>query len=76
MRAGVTARFTAEAVVSDRTVKIRRAIAWSAEPLFEGDDAPRPPVWLRLCSSSRLARSGTRSSRIVAGIRRRSAGVG
>jgi hypothetical protein len=24
--------------IEDRTVKIRRAIAWSAEPLFEGDE--------------------------------------
>jgi hypothetical protein len=37
-RAGVTARFTAEVSLEDRTVKIRRAIAWSAEPLFEGDE--------------------------------------
>jgi hypothetical protein len=37
--AGVSSRFAADAVVSDRVVKIRRAVAWSAEPLFEGDDA-------------------------------------
>jgi hypothetical protein len=38
-RAGVTARFTAEVSLEDRTVKIRRGIAWAAEPLFEGDEA-------------------------------------
>jgi hypothetical protein len=32
--AGVTSRFTSTAVVEDRTVKIRRAVAWSAEPLI------------------------------------------
>jgi len=35
--AGVRGRsFTTELVVNDRTVKIRRGIAWAAEPLFEG----------------------------------------
>lgn len=35
--AGVRVPYTSDVVVSDRTVKIRRAIAWSAEPLFTGD---------------------------------------
>jgi hypothetical protein len=30
--------YQAKTVVLDRTVKIRRAIAWSAEPLFDGGD--------------------------------------
>jgi hypothetical protein len=33
--AGVTSRFLAEPVVADRTVKIRRAVAWASEPLFD-----------------------------------------
>jgi hypothetical protein len=39
--AEVRSRFTAEAVVLDRTVKIRRAIAWSTAPWFDesGDSA-------------------------------------
>jgi len=32
--AKVRSSFTAEAVVLDRTVKVRRAIAWASEPLF------------------------------------------
>lgn len=36
--AGVASAFTATAVVEDRTVKIRRAVAWSAEPLFVDPD--------------------------------------
>lgn len=39
VEAGVAGRFTAEVVLVDRTVKIRRAIAWAAEPLFTGDEA-------------------------------------
>lgn len=35
--AGVRAPFVTELVVADRVVKIRRAIAWAADPLFEGD---------------------------------------
>lgn len=35
---GVTDSFTAELVLVDRTVKIRRAVAWASEPLFDGDD--------------------------------------
>lgn len=35
--AGVRAPFVTELVVADRVVKIRRAIAWAAEPLFLGD---------------------------------------
>lgn len=31
--------FITEMVINDRTVKIRRAVAWAAEPLFVGDDA-------------------------------------
>ena len=38
-RAAAPRRFTAEPVVADRTVKIRRAIAWASEPLFEGGNA-------------------------------------
>jgi hypothetical protein len=33
--AEVRSRFTAEAVVEDRTVKIRRSIAWAASPWFD-----------------------------------------
>ncbi|WP_146243444.1 hypothetical protein [Curtobacterium sp. MCLR17_034] len=36
--AGVAGSFTTDLVIVDRTVKLRRAIAWSAEPLFDGDD--------------------------------------
>lgn len=36
-RAAAKGRFIAEPVVTDRTEKIRRAIAWSAAPMF-GDD--------------------------------------
>jgi hypothetical protein len=32
--AGERSRFVADAVVADRTVKIRRGIAWAADPLF------------------------------------------
>jgi hypothetical protein len=35
---GATGRFSAELVVADRTVKLRRAIAWAADPLFQGDE--------------------------------------
>ena len=35
--AGVTSRFTSNAVVLDRTVKLRRGVAWAAEPLFVDD---------------------------------------
>lgn len=38
-RAGARGRFLAEPVILDRTEKIRRAIAWSADPLFEGNQA-------------------------------------
>lgn len=34
--AGVRAPFTTQLVVADRVVKIRRAIVWAADPLFEG----------------------------------------
>ena len=38
-RAGVLDRtFVTEFVVNDRTVKIRRGIAWAADPLFSDDD--------------------------------------
>jgi len=37
--AQVGTRFTPELVVADRTVKLRRALAWSAEPLFTGLEA-------------------------------------
>lgn len=33
-RAGVTRAFATEPVVLDRTVKVRRAVAWASEPLF------------------------------------------
>lgn len=46
--AKVRSTFTAEAVVLDRTVKVRRAVAWAAEPLF----LLRPD---RLLTASRLA---------------------
>lgn len=36
--AGVAGAFASDLVIADRTVKLRRAIAWSAEPLFSGDD--------------------------------------
>jgi len=36
--ANVSGPFTSDLIVADRTVKLRRAIAWSAEPLFDGDD--------------------------------------
>lgn len=40
--AGIRDSFTPELVITDRTVKTRRAIAWAAEPLFEpGDEAAR-----------------------------------
>lgn len=38
-RAGVLDRsFTTEFVVADRTVRIRRGIAWASDPLFSGDE--------------------------------------
>jgi hypothetical protein len=36
--AGVTGSFSTDLVIVDRTVKLRRAIAWSAEPLFDGNE--------------------------------------
>jgi len=36
--AGVSSRFRSEPVVLDRTVKIRRGIAWASDPLFEDDE--------------------------------------
>lgn len=38
-RVGVAGAFTATAVVLDRTVKIRRGVAWASEPLNMGDAA-------------------------------------
>ncbi|WP_341945659.1 hypothetical protein [Microbacterium sp. LWH11-1.2] len=35
--AGVTGSYTADAIVLDRTVKIRRAVVWAADPLDSGD---------------------------------------
>lgn len=35
--AGVTGSFAADAVVLDRTVKIRRAVAWASDPLASDD---------------------------------------
>jgi hypothetical protein len=47
VRAGVQDRsFVTEFVVNDRTVKIRRGIAWASDPLFSDDEA---------LASSRLA---------------------
>lgn len=47
-KAGVRSSFVPELVVADRTVKLRNAIAWAAEPLFANpDDLPG--------ASSRLA---------------------
>ena len=37
-RAAVRSPFTPELVVVDRTVKLRRAVAWSADPLFDDDE--------------------------------------
>lgn len=44
LRAGAQPRtvFRAELITADRTVKIRRAIAWSAEPMITGDDTDTP----------------------------------
>jgi hypothetical protein len=36
-RTGVPGAFSAEAIVLDRTVKIRRGVAWAAGPLLDGD---------------------------------------
>ena len=36
--AGVRSRFLPEMVVADRTVKLRRAIAWASDPLFSDDE--------------------------------------
>lgn len=38
-RANASGRFMAEVVVLDRTVKIRRGVAWAADPLFLGESA-------------------------------------
>lgn len=35
--AGVTSRFISAAVVDDRTVNVRRGIAWASEPIFADD---------------------------------------
>jgi len=37
-RAGVLTPYRAELVIVDRTVQLRRAIAWSADPLITGED--------------------------------------
>lgn len=37
--AAAAGRFRSELVVLDRVVKIRRGVAWAAQPLFTGDDA-------------------------------------
>ena len=36
--AGVAEPFTPQPIVLDRTVKIRRAVVWSSDPLFDGAD--------------------------------------
>jgi hypothetical protein len=38
LAAGVADTFTAQTVVEDRTVRIRRGVAWASDPLFEGLD--------------------------------------
>lgn len=45
-RAAPPRLYVAEPIVADRAVKLRRAVAWASEPLFEDDDAT---------ASSRLA---------------------
>lgn len=44
VRAGAQPRtvFSAEMITADRTVKIRRAVAWASQPMIEGDDAGSP----------------------------------
>jgi hypothetical protein len=37
-RAGVRGVFEVDLTINDRTVKIRRAVAWASDPLFQGDD--------------------------------------
>ena len=51
-RAAARGRFTAAPVVADRVVKIRRGIAWAAEPLF--DDALGATVESRLAEVVQL----------------------
>jgi hypothetical protein len=41
-RAGVAQSYVTTSVINDRVVKIRRGIAWAAEPLFVGEDAATP----------------------------------
>lgn len=36
--AGAAGVYRVELVVADRTVKLRRALAWAADPLFQGDE--------------------------------------
>jgi hypothetical protein len=36
--AGVRGLFAVDLKINDRTVKIRRAVAWASDPLFNGDD--------------------------------------
>lgn len=38
-RAGARGRFLAEPVILDRSEKIRRAVIWAADPLFQGNQA-------------------------------------
>lgn len=52
--AGVREAFAAELVIADRTVKTRRAIAWSTQPLFDDGSAEAIEAGL-LTTSSRLA---------------------
>jgi hypothetical protein len=51
--AGVTRRFVADVVILDRTVRIRRGVAWASEPLSVDDDA------LALSRFTELVRSET-----------------
>jgi hypothetical protein len=58
--ANVAGSFTAEVVLLDRTVKIRRAIAWALILCSPGMTRCLRRGLLRLCSSRRRVRSGTR----------------
>jgi hypothetical protein len=52
--AAVTTAFVPQLVVTDRTVKLRRAVAWSTEPLFGGDEAASVLVAARLAEVIQL----------------------
>lgn len=52
--AAIATPYTAELVLVDRTVKIRRAIAWSAEPLFDPANDPENLAGRRLAEVVQL----------------------